>query len=63
VEVALYARNIPRLEALREIRLRRVDAILDPPGWKQLYLNAYQNLDLAEKAEAAAMLAQGGKDG
>ena len=58
LEVELYRRNKPQLEALRELRGRLQNRDLDPKGWYTLYLLATKDKKIAEEAEANAILAQ-----
>lgn len=58
LEVELYRRNMPQLEAQRELRGRLQNRDLDPKGWYTLYLLATKDKKIAEEAEAFAILAQ-----
>lgn len=48
----LYLSNIPRLSARHEIEKRKSDVELSEQGAYNLYLTAYEDPDLADKARA-----------
>jgi hypothetical protein len=57
-EATLYQSLIPRLEAQRELRFRRLNKKLSPQEWRELYFRAYNDERLADQAEANAILAE-----
>jgi hypothetical protein len=48
----LFAYNIPRLQALEEVRRRESRYVLSPEGIEHLYFLAFNNRALAEKKAA-----------